>query len=168
MLFEELIHVPLIMRYPMKISGGKIIPNVVQSIDIMPTILDIVKIPLDQEAQGKSLLPLIIQGRAEVKFPNTAYSEVSNRGAIARSIRDQRYKLIYAKKGSREEFLLFDLEEDKKELNNILDQQPQIAELMKNRLNDLYKLALSNKKDSLSVEIDASTKERLKTLGYVQ
>ena len=167
-LFQELIHVPLILRYPRIIPKGKIIPNVVQSIDIMPAILDIIKIPINQEAQGKSLLPLILQGSVEGEYPDMGYSETYDRGVIARSIRDQKYKLIYSKKGNKEKFLLFDLEKDKEELHNIFDQQPEIAKLMEKRLDDIYKFALNNKKGSLSVEIDSSTKEELKALGYIQ
>ncbi|MDA8100719.1 MAG: sulfatase-like hydrolase/transferase [Nitrospiraceae bacterium] len=49
----------LIIRFPLGEFGGKRIAPQVQSIDIMPTVLEYLQVPVPHEAQGKSLLPLI-------------------------------------------------------------------------------------------------------------
>lgn len=55
----------LIMKFPNSEYGGKKIPEQVQGIDIMPTILNYLEIPVNHEAQGVSLLPLI-QGNKDI------------------------------------------------------------------------------------------------------
>ncbi|HAM52057.1 MAG TPA: hypothetical protein DCP92_15725, partial [Nitrospiraceae bacterium] len=49
----------LIIRFPHGEFEGKRVPEQVQGIDIMPTILDYLGIPVPHEAQGNSLLPLL-------------------------------------------------------------------------------------------------------------
>ncbi len=49
----------LLMRFPDGELGGKRIPEQVQSLDIVPTILDYLEIPAPHEAQGDSLLPFL-------------------------------------------------------------------------------------------------------------
>ena len=53
------IHVPLIMRFPPAIPANRSITAPVESIDIMPTILDVLRVPAPAIVQGKSLMPLI-------------------------------------------------------------------------------------------------------------
>ena len=55
------LHVPLIMHIPAYSKRGIRIENLVQSIDIFPTVLDIAGLPDHPIAQGRSLLPLINQ-----------------------------------------------------------------------------------------------------------
>ena len=56
-LFEELVRVPLIVRLPGQREGRRI-PAVTASIDVMPTILDVLGLPAPPEVQGRSLRPL--------------------------------------------------------------------------------------------------------------
>jgi len=57
--YQEEIHVPLIMRYPGKISPGLVIDTPVQSYDLMPTILDYVGLTISSQLQAKSLRLII-------------------------------------------------------------------------------------------------------------
>ncbi|MHC4334973.1 MAG: sulfatase, partial [Planctomycetota bacterium] len=63
-LFEELIHVPLTVSIPGIKTKGKTIDGLVSQVDILPTILDYLQIPLPAECHGKSLKP-VIEGDAE-------------------------------------------------------------------------------------------------------
>lgn len=56
-LYDEVIHVPLIIKVPY--AQGKRIKGLAQLTDIMPTALDILEVPLLQKTQGKNLLPLV-------------------------------------------------------------------------------------------------------------
>ena len=63
--YEELIHVPLIVRFPHDQHGGQRISRPVSLVDVMPTILDAVGCPLEPPPMsGRSLMPLI-QGEAD-------------------------------------------------------------------------------------------------------
>ncbi|MBU0674752.1 MAG: sulfatase-like hydrolase/transferase [Proteobacteria bacterium] len=67
---DSIIKNALIMRFPGDEFGGRRIERQILGIDIMPTILNYLDIPVNHEAQGNSLLPLI---RGEV--PATAQTK---------------------------------------------------------------------------------------------
>ena len=59
-LYEEISHIPLFIYHPdHKSKMGERRNALTQTIDLMPTILDIFKAPVPDEVEGKSLLPLI-------------------------------------------------------------------------------------------------------------
>jgi len=66
-LYEEVTHIPLIMRMPdhEKIKGR--CEAIVQPPDIMPTILDMAGINIPETVQGSSLLPLIRGEKRKVR-----------------------------------------------------------------------------------------------------
>ena len=58
--YEELLHVPLIIRFPENEFAGKRVHDLVSLVDVMPTVLDYVGKPdLVADLRGRSLLPLI-------------------------------------------------------------------------------------------------------------
>jgi choline-sulfatase len=102
-LYDELIHVPLIIRYPGQEKGISI-NSQVSTVDLMPTVLDIAGIApdggLEQQMKGSSLLPVISGERAGYD----AFSETDYRlYTYKRSIRTpEGWKYIYtleSKKG---------------------------------------------------------------------
>jgi arylsulfatase A-like enzyme len=62
-LHEELVHIPLIIRLPGKGRAGRRLTALTQSVDLMPTLLDLFGVTLPQ-VHGHSLLPLL---RGEVE-----------------------------------------------------------------------------------------------------
>jgi arylsulfatase A-like enzyme len=70
--YDTEIKTALTFRFPDKDAGGRRITRQVQSVDILPTILDYLQIPVNHEAQGASLLPLI-NGR-EKEFKGSEYA----------------------------------------------------------------------------------------------
>ena len=63
-IYDELIHVPLAVSIPGAPAKGNTIDSLVSQVDILPTILDYLQIPIPQQYQGKSLRPLI-EGRSK-------------------------------------------------------------------------------------------------------
>jgi len=130
-LYQELIHVPLIVWTP-KIPGGKIVRNLVSTIDIMPTILDLVGIKpnktLEQQMKGISLVPTL-QGEniSRDVYSETDYRLFTHKRAIVTA---DGWKFILTlaeypdKKYAKE---LYDLNADPKETNNLIDSEPRIA-----------------------------------------
>jgi len=173
-LYDELIHVPLIMRLPGVVPQGKVIPNLVRHIDIMPTILDILDIPYNNPMQGVSLLPLI-KGESTPKLE--VFSEGHPGGRHLKGIRTERYKFVevYTFPTNTYSYELYDLEADPKELNNLVKKRPQEAELLKTRLRD-YTLSCEKIRKSILGEgfvdkpviLDEESKEQLRSLGYLQ
>lgn len=58
-LYEELIHLPLLMRFPGQEYAGQRIPALTQSMDLLPTLLELFGIPRPADLHAHSLLPLV-------------------------------------------------------------------------------------------------------------
>lgn len=161
--YQELIHVPLIIRFP-GIENSRI-KNLVQSIDIMPTILDALNITGPPQVQGVSLLPLIIEQKNVNPY---AYNEGGQNGEIKAIIgEDLKWKYILNVENKHEE--LYDLENDPSEQNNLIDERPEIAENLREELSKRIEEngRLAESYFTSAAELENETKEALKALGYI-
>ena len=84
--FEASVHTPFLLRYP-----GKIAPNaftdLVESVDLLPTVLDFCGIPIPRRVQGRSLAPLVSGNRSgyssrELVFSENIIPEVITSGSL--------------------------------------------------------------------------------------
>jgi arylsulfatase A-like enzyme len=66
-LYEELIHTPLIVRMPGGRFGGMRHQAIVQTVDLLPTILSALDLPPSDRAHGHDLLPLIRGEQTKVR-----------------------------------------------------------------------------------------------------
>ena len=109
--------------------------HVVRNIDMMPTLLDLLKIPAKKgykPIQGRSLLP-VLKGKKEERI---AYSETGGLGGPTpspekhnlKAVRTDKWKLIYNETNKKKE--LYNLEQDKEEKNNLIGKEPEIEEFM--------------------------------------
>lgn len=57
-LYDELLRIPLILACPWLKQPRKMVEQQVQSLDIAPTVLDLMSLPSEPSFQGRSLLPL--------------------------------------------------------------------------------------------------------------
>jgi len=57
--YEESLRVPMLVRYPKQFPKGKVFDDMVLSVDVAPTFLDLAGIPVPRQMQGRSLLPLM-------------------------------------------------------------------------------------------------------------
>jgi len=147
-LYDETIHVPLVISYPNKLPKNKIVDGFVQHIDLVPTILDIVNCATkDTKLDGFSLLPLIFGTKTKVRNSIFVEEEYTQRKS---SIRTDKYKYIYSSSeksatckycgimhGDLEE--LYDLKNDAHETNNIIHEKTDEAAALKKELFDWMK-----------------------------
>jgi arylsulfatase A-like enzyme len=61
--YSEATHVPLIVRWPGVVPEGAEVFETVRTIDLMPTILELCRLPLPEAVQGQSLVPLLAAAR---------------------------------------------------------------------------------------------------------
>jgi len=122
--WDTVTHTPLIMVYPPLIQPGTTIGGLTESVDIVPTILEICRItlPNGKAMDGKSLVRYI--GKQQ-----TGKDAVFTKD----SIRTSRYKYI------RRRNLLYDLRRDPNENENIARKNPKIAQEMKNAFEQYIK-----------------------------
>src|SRR5262245_46756737 len=71
--YDEAIHVPLVIKQESNVGAGKRVKDLVQHIDIVPTVLDFVKAPIPGQLRGRSLKPLL-EGTGR-PTPAPVYSE---------------------------------------------------------------------------------------------
>jgi len=125
-----------------KILSSKYIKNQVRSIDILPTILEILKIPIDKNYRpfdGESLIP-VLSGKT---LPRIAFSQSGNpldsgkppESPNVWAIRTDEWKFIKNTHNNTEE--LYDLQNDPNELNNLIDDNPEIASKLRLKLKEL-------------------------------
>jgi arylsulfatase A-like enzyme len=107
--YDEVVRVPLILRAPGRVAAGKRIPALVEAIDVLPTILEVLGLPVPKGVQGRSLLP-VIEGSG--RGARAVHAEFAN----IKMIRTDRWKLVHYVRAPYGE--LYDLQQDPYELMN--------------------------------------------------
>jgi arylsulfatase A-like enzyme len=132
--YDELLHVPLIIKCP-GIGENVKIKDQVSLLSLAPTIVDILNIPEVENFQGKSLLPLIKgRGSGEDCIISEALqaeyiNKPQNTDKKIISYRTENWKYIYT-----DQCELYDLRNDPKEKENIVDKEVEKAEEFKSKI----------------------------------
>jgi len=159
--YDEAIHVPLIIKQEGNTGAGRRAADVVQHIDLVPTILDFVKAPIPSQLHGRSLKPLLDgTGRLEPVsvYSEALYSRYHFGWSELTALTDDRYRFI---KAPRPE--LYDLSHDPHERENIAADREQTSHAMQAALDGVASGATIQPPAAIS----ADARERLQSLGYV-
>lgn len=183
-LYDELIRIPLIVYVPGFESPERVIDNQVRIIDVMPTLLDVLKIGYDAPMQGTSLLRLMRTGSRDVDPP--AISEFTDIGPERKSIRHNDFKYIWVEDIEKtryytlrdvQRFEFFDLGGDPGEKRNIYEREKQNAERYHDALKKEIDASLAINKtlrpdydprEGKIPQIPEDVRNALKGLGYLQ
>jgi arylsulfatase A-like enzyme len=171
-LYQEQIAVPLIIKYPAgaeegsspgsAISPSQVVGDLVRSLDIAPTILDVAGLSIPEAMMGRSLW----SATDPVSF---AFSEEDHEGNVLQSVRTPDRKLILANpdnpRGLPAE-ALFDLDSDPGEQRNLATTAPDQMEVLRGPLEDLLALARQRAVAGEMGSLDAAVQQRLRDLGY--
>jgi N-acetylglucosamine-6-sulfatase len=122
--YEESARIPLIVRYPPVTAPGTLPRELVQTIDLAPTVLELAGVADGTERHGRSLLPLLRGERPDWReavlieyYSDTVFPRIRNMGY--RAVRTDRYKYIrYLELPGMDE--LYDLELDPYEVDNLM------------------------------------------------
>ena len=122
--FDEVVHVPLIVKFPGGRHRGQRVSQQVQTLDVVPTIMAALglSVPAAPEIEGRPLQPLL-DGPAA---PRPALSEITHRGYVAYGIRTDKDKYVRRFSPEQDPFfgaqqeLYFDLARDPLERANRL------------------------------------------------
>jgi arylsulfatase A-like enzyme len=193
-LYNELIKVPLIIKFPNSKYGNKRIKNTVRIIDIVPTILEELRMNFPKNKfDGKSLHNLI-KGKEKkerislgFKFiylidKNKSYNPYFLKISIIKDpykrILNNKYPDKYSFPGfkvpggppfSVEEIQFFNLKKDPFEMNNLADLHKEKVQELLEEMNPYYLKALELEKEKqVGKSINKQLMERLKALGYVR
>ncbi|MAE71381.1 MAG: sulfatase [Gemmatimonadetes bacterium] len=185
--YDTLAHVPLICRYPGAFPRGLRADRLVQSIDLLPTLEEILSSAAPEHSsrsrQGVSLVGGASEGDSrrhaliEYLEPNLDLIrarrpdvDLSEFDRAWRAIRDERWKLARASDGTLE---LYDLENDSGETNELSNVHPEIVNALCRELDRwVEELGGDNgrrwsRTNSPTGELSGEMRERLAAFGYL-
>ncbi len=163
--YQEAIHVPLIIVTPFKRLQGRTVAQPVTLADIMPTLLDMTGFPVPAEVQGRSLVPGFFRPEGvedEMAYSETYYPRYHYGWSELRAVQDRRFKLILAP-----ELELYDLEQDPTEKQNLAAAKPAQVQDLRRRAETLFDTYSQNAHELDFKRVDEETREKLAALGYV-
>jgi arylsulfatase A-like enzyme len=176
-LYDTLVHVPLIIRYPQGTIAPGQVTHQVQTLDLLPTVLAMLgdtSSELVSSLQGHDLLSssrheftIAEQARPDLstfhrRFPGM---DISRYDRALKMIRTERYKFIWASDSKHE---LYDILLDPDETHNIVNQRPEIAQDLHQRLTEWRNSSEAAAPSGKTPEFDDETKARLRALGYLE
>jgi arylsulfatase A-like enzyme/Flp pilus assembly protein TadD len=157
------------MRVPLLFWGATVprglkVESLVRTVDVTPTILDMLELPPLEGVQGTSLLPLMkgesldleLVGYGESLEPHIVFG-----ASVLRFVRKGRWKYIHKVKPE-----LFDLTRDPGELKNLSSTHPEVVERLRAELLALIEEA-PEKASGARTAIDPETAAQLEALGYM-
>lgn len=172
--YDTTMQVPFFIKAQNKITPGTRVSRLVRTVDVMPTVLDLLGIKgfSAETIDGESLLPLISgkvdagpKGDGEVReaYGEALHLKKSYAWAEIFFLRNEDFKFLEM---PREE--LYDLRNDPGETKNLIHELPLMADKMRNRLKEVKRRL---KADNIDYKTTAKTpdelKQRLAALGYV-
>lgn len=135
--YEESIRIPLLMRLPTLIAAGAKRDQVVTTLDLAPTLLELGGATVPSAYQGHSLVPLLKQNGPEIRdaflieyYTDTVFPRVRNMGYQAVRTNDWKYIHYVDLKDADE---LYDLNRDPYEMRNLIGNS-KLADRMRAKL----------------------------------
>ncbi|QZT38233.1 sulfatase [Halosquirtibacter xylanolyticus] len=119
-LFENALRSTLIIKDPRSKKSGVVISNIVESVDLYPTICEIAEVPKPQNINGETMVPLLYGDTTRQK--NYAYGYF-NKGV---TLRNEQYRLIKYFRNEKPTIELYDHKTDPLEDENIAEQNSNI------------------------------------------
>jgi arylsulfatase A-like enzyme len=165
-LYNSTLAVPLVFSSPNLLPTPRRVPSLARSIDVMPTILEIVGLPIPPAVQGRSLAALA-RGDAGTATEPRASVAMTDELHLAfgwsplRSIEQDGWKYIRSPKPE-----LYELSSDPHETHNRAAERSEIVRSLDERLLEDLASTRGNLPRQTST-VDAATLERLMSLGYI-
>jgi arylsulfatase A-like enzyme len=166
--YQDLVHVPLIIKYPYQ-NTGQVISEPVSHVDILPTIFSVLDHSPTQEMHGRNLQKLEQEDAKYVVSESYPFSPIyfwhPRFDRTQRALISGELKLVRSTGMDPE---LYDIESDPDELaNRFQDMEEKSAALA--GILDSWLSEVGEREDAgLPVEVDDATRERLRALGYLQ
>jgi len=163
-LFDETIHVPLVLKLPKNQMAGKQTRNRARLLDISPTLLAEAGVAIPPQMQGQSLIR-IAQATSQAEQPAYSRSEFSKRSfgcSVLESWRAGKYLYIRAPKPE-----LYDLSSDPGAMHNLAQSAKATLETMASQMQTFDSHLGNDAVKSAESGLTPSEMQKLASLGYV-
>lgn len=169
-LYDEVIKVPLIFRLPGIIQGDRRIPEQIRHIDIMPTILDFLALPVPGEVMGESFAGVLKGDSPPPDVKALSRLQFEKEGFFLYSMRTQTDKLIVRwsnyKKDPRVE--MYNLQSDPSEQHVQPVSSMEQEDLLKSINREIRLRESLPRVGGNRIELPPEFKKDLEELGYVK
>jgi arylsulfatase len=171
--YEELVHIPLLVRFPRAAKVGEV-NALTQTVDVLPTVFDLVGKRYPETVQGKSLVP-VLAGQEE-QAHTYVYARSSGKPP-SYLVRDREWALMLWGNGKWR--ALYDLRADPGQRRNVIAQNPEVAARMVGAFREFaarqarpplefVEEGAAPAAETGGERLPAETRRRLKALGYVE
>jgi arylsulfatase A-like enzyme len=152
--YEESMRVPMLVKCPSLVKPDTKINEIVQNIDIAPTLLAYAGLPKPAQMQGNSFQN-ILQNKPQANWKNRAFYEYYweydfPQTPTLYAVRSDRYKYIF-NYGIWDTNELYDLQEDSAEVNNLIRSEKH-QEIAKNLRKELFDWLENSKGDQIPMK----------------
>lgn len=123
-LWDRSTRVPLIFAGP-GVSGSAVCSKPAELLDMYPTLLELCNLPPNQDLEGVSLMPQLLDAHAKKARPAITTHNHDNHG-----IRTEKYRYITYADGSEE---FYDMQQDPNEWHNLIDDSAYASQVAEHR-----------------------------------
>jgi arylsulfatase A-like enzyme len=157
-LYDELLHVPLLVKLPGQAHAGSEVASAVRGIDLAPTVLAVAGLTAPEQFSGRSLLPFMRRPEAPA-LPAVVWREtMSHEKGDFTGVRAGGWKLHMNR--------LYDLRNDPLERRDLTAEHPEERRELEEHLATVLRSRRSLR--TAPVAIDAATRKSLRALGYLR
>jgi arylsulfatase A-like enzyme/Tfp pilus assembly protein PilF len=162
--YEQVTHIPFVLATPYSGTRAVVVGSVVRSIDIAPTLLDLLALPGALKGAGESVVPQVAGSSTPVGdgYSESYYARFHYGWSELRAVRTKRWHFIEAPKAE-----LYDLEKDPGESANLATKELGVVERLRGTLAEFERESIATLAATAPVEEDEETLRRLASLGYV-
>jgi len=163
-LYDSTIRVPLLIKFPKARFAGHKVAARASLVDVTPTLLEAIKLPIPAAVQGQSLVSLI-GAKAAGDRPSLAENEYSHRGygwSSLESLRAGNFLFVRAPQPE-----LYDQTADPGQNQNLFEKNMLAAARLAVQLDGFLKRAGANAPEETRASLDPQSVEKLRALGYV-
>ncbi len=170
-LYNELIHVPLIIKYQKQMKRTGTSQKYIQTVDLMPEILKLMGLEIPAKVQGQDFENINHQIVSELFQTKNLDINVERYARDIKAIYDDQNQEIYKYiKSTNNKNELFNLTNDSLESQNIVSESPDLEEIFNrkilNWMNSFEPIKESLNKDGNA--LDEKTRQKLRALGYIK
>lgn len=158
--YDELLRVPFALVWPKKIAAQRIGTRV-RTLDLLPTLAEIVGFDAPPGIEGKSLVP-VLEGRETVDRDGIAEA-LMHSDRETKAVFVGKDKLIASGTAANQ---LFDLASDPDEKKDLSSGAAGLIDSMRKRLVDHHERAKASATKSEQLRLDEAAKEKLRATGY--
>ncbi len=128
-MYEGGIRTPMIVKYPPKVPANTIdSTHYWYFADVLPTLADVAGVSVPENINGVSVKPIIFGENQPTLLSRFLYWEFYEKG-FQQAVRWKQWKAI--KLAPEKDWMLYNLEKDLAEKNNIADEHPQVLDTIK-------------------------------------